>query len=234
MTDTDSNGPAATAMVLDAATALNWIDAFIATLEDERAALGELDRLSGDGDFGTNLKTSLGSARSALERTANGSVGAPFAALSGAFLNTGGTSGPLYGMWFRELARAGEGRATLDLKLLAEAVAAGLVTVQRLGKAQVGDKTMVDAMQPAADALARAAERGVDVAEALAVAATAARAGAQSTVEMVARRGRASYVGEVSRGVIDPGAVTVAILFEAAGKAFRSRGAAGGAGSGAR
>ncbi len=202
--------------LLDAAAARAWVDAFVGVADAERGALGELDRRSGDGDFGSNLQTSLTRARVELASATGATPAEPFALLSTAFLNTGGTSGPLYGMWFRELSRTfGEAEA-VGLDALAAAVAAGTATVQRLGGATVGDKTMVDALAPAGDALAAAAAAGDALPEALRAAALAARAGAEGTAELVARRGRASYVGEVARGVIDPGAVTVALFFEAA------------------
>lgn len=200
---------------LDGRAGRAWVEAFLAALAAEREALGELDRRSGDGDYGNNLKTALDKADAGLATTAGDSSGAPFAALSNAFLGTGGTSGPLYGMWFRELARVGEERGELDLEGLAEGTAAGLAAVQRLGRAEVGDKTMVDAMAPAAAALAAAAASGQSLDEGLADAGRAAREGAEGTAAMLARRGRAAYVGEVARGVIDPGAVTVALFFEA-------------------
>ncbi|MDO8213134.1 DAK2 domain-containing protein [Conexibacter sp. CPCC 206217] len=189
-----------------------WVERFLVAAEAHRAQLGDLDRQAGDGDFGTNLETSL---RRAREELSGAGGQAPFAALSTAFLNTGGTSGPLYGMWFRALAQAADA-GPLDARALGTAVAAGTDAVCRLGGAAVGDKTMVDAMRPAADALLAASEAGEDVARALAAAATAARRGADATAAMLARRGRSSYVGEVARGVLDPGAVTVAIFFEAA------------------
>jgi dihydroxyacetone kinase-like protein len=190
---------------LDTAAARAWLDAFARAIEERRDELTELDRRSGDGDFGGNVTAALGRARAAAAEA--DSVGAVFAALSRAFLAAGGTSGPLFGMWFRELGRAAAGESA-GVEELAAGAAAGLEAVQRLGGAQVGDKTMVDAMAPAAEVLARG--------ETLADAARAARAGADSTAELVARRGRASYVGEVARGVHDPGAVTVALFFETA------------------
>jgi dihydroxyacetone kinase-like protein len=174
---------------MDAAAARAWAEAFMAAAEEHSAALNELDRQSGDGDFGANLSAAVARARTRLVDA--DSVAGVFGAFSGAFMDTGGTSGPLYGMWFRSLARAAGGEA-VGLDALAAGVADGVATVQRLGKAEVGDKTMVDAMVPAA------------------------RAGAASTEAIAARRGRASYVGEVARGVLDPGAVTVALFFESA------------------
>ena len=132
-----------------------------------------------------------------------------FARVSEGFLDTGGTSGPLLGMWFRELSKATAHSA--DAGALAAGVAAGVAAVQRLGQAQVGDKTMVDAMLPAAEAMT-----GQDLDADLAAAARAARTGAASTQKLRARRGRASYVGDVAVGVLDPGAVTVALFFESA------------------
>lgn len=201
---------------LDAAATRAWVDAFVAELTAQREALGDLDRRSGDGDYGNNLKTALDKIESALATADPALPGAPFTAVSAAFLGTGGTSGPLYGMWFRSLGQLAEERGGLDLAALAEGTAAGLASIQRLGQAEVGDKTMVDAMAPAVAALGAAAEAGEELDAGLAAAARAAREGAEGTAGMVARRGRASYVGEVARGVIDPGAATVALFFEAA------------------
>jgi dihydroxyacetone kinase-like protein len=130
-------------------------------------------------------------------------------------LNTGGTSGPLFGMWFREIARAGSTEPA-DLPSLATGVQAGLAAIQRLGGASVGDNTMVDAIAPAAEALTAAATDGSSLGSALKAAAAAASTGARSTRDLVASRGRASYVGDVARGVLDPGAVAVAVFFASA------------------
>jgi dihydroxyacetone kinase-like protein len=201
---------------LDAAATRAWVDAFVAELTAQREALGDLDRRSGDGDYGNNLKTALDKIESALATADPALPGAPFTAVSTAFLGTGGTSGPLYGMWFRSLGQLAEERRGLDLAALAEGTAAGLASIQRLGQAEVGDKTMVDAMAPAVAALGAAAEAAEELDAGLAAAARAAREGAEGTAAMIARRGRASYIGEVARGVVDPGAATVALFFEAA------------------
>src|SRR3954471_4827243 len=152
--------------MLDAAAARAWVGAFADAVEARRDELTELDRLSGDGDFGANASAALGRARNAAAGAE--SVADVFAALSKAFLAAGGTSGPLFGMWFREL-----GRAAPDL---AAGTAAGLDAVKRLGSAEVGDKTMVDALAPAAEALSAG--------ESLADAARAARAGADATADL--------------------------------------------------
>jgi dihydroxyacetone kinase-like protein len=197
-------------MVIDAAAARAWVEAFMAAVDEQRDALNELDRRSGDGDFGANLEAAVARIRRRLDGAAT--VSGVFAAVSGAFLDTGGTSGPLYGMWFRALARSAEGADAVGLEALAAGATEGVRTVQRLGHAEVGDKTMVDAMAPAAQALADAG----GLRAGLRAAAREARAGAASTEAIAARRGRASYVGDVARGVLDPGAVTVALFFETA------------------
>jgi dihydroxyacetone kinase-like protein len=202
--------------VLDTAAARAWIDRFAAAFADSRERLNDLDRQSGDGDFGSNLE-------SAMERVAQGLADAPpetpgavLGVVATAFMHTGGTSGPLFGMWFTQLSRAAGAEAGIGLASLAAGALAGLAGIQRLGGAQPGDKTMVDALAPAAGALSTAAESGATLADGLAQAAAAARAGADATAPMLARRGRASYVGEAARGVADPGALTVALLFESA------------------
>jgi dihydroxyacetone kinase-like protein len=198
---------------LDARQARAWVDGFVTAIETNHAELGELDRRIGDGDFGTNLRSA---ARRMTEKlvAAPATAGAPFAAASDAFLATGGTSGPLLGMWFRALAQAGGDADAVALTDLAAAVADGAAAIGRLGGAQVGDKTMLDAFVPASEALSAAAAEGADTAAALQRAAAAATAGAEATVELEARRGRSSYVGDAARGVPDPGARAVALLFD--------------------
>jgi len=197
---------------MNASDTRDWMRRFFAAFDREQQALTDLDRQSGDGDFGANLRSALGRARTALENTAAGTPGDVLDTVATAFLHTGGTSGPLFGMWFRQLAKATRAE-TIGVAELAHGFADATATVQRLGGAKPGDKTMVDAMVPASRALA-AASGSLD--QALDAAATAARSGAEATAELLAKRGRASYVGEVARGVLDPGAVTVALLVESA------------------
>lgn len=187
-------------------SAQTWVHAYIARVVDGHEELNDLDRRAGDGDFGDNL---LGIAQRTGQAMTDGTPA--FAALAGACRAAGGTSGPLFGMWFRGFARdAGD---PLTVALLAAAARDGLDSVRRAAGAQVGDNTMVDAMEPAVRAL-EAADGGVDAA--LAAAARAAQAGAESTRDLLGRRGRSSYVGDHARGVLDPGAVAVAWFFTAA------------------
>lgn len=199
---------------LDGTFARSWIDAFVADFTLQVKVLADLDRQAGDGDFGANLTSALSKAQGFIDTLQPDDFAGVFDAVSKGFLNTGGTSGPLFGMWFREIAKAARVEP-VDVATLAAGVSNGLAVIQRLGKAAVGDNTMVDAMAPAAEALTAASSSPGEVGSALTAAAAAARAGAQSTKDMTASRGRASYVGEVARGVLDPGAVAVALFFAA-------------------
>jgi dihydroxyacetone kinase-like protein len=200
---------------LDGTFARRWVAEFITSFTAQAKILADLDRQAGDGDFGTNLNSALGRAQGFIDRDQPHTFADVFFAVSKGFLNTGGTSGPLFGMWFRDIAKATVAEH-VNAQALASGVATGLATIQRLGGAHVGDNTMVDAIAPAAAALTASAADGATVRDALTVAADAAAAGAHSTRDLIANRGRASYVGEVARGVLDPGAVAVALLFSAA------------------
>jgi len=195
-----------------------WIISFLEAFRTAQATLDDLDRRSGDGDFGSNLLPAIERVQRELDAAPGASASEAFKTLSSQFMAAGGTSGPLFGVWFREFARASAASESgdLDRAALAAGAAKGLAAVQGLGNAGVGDKTMVDAMTPVADALADAAAQTRGLGDDLAAAAAAARQGADTTADLLARRGRASYVGEVSRGVSDPGAEAVAMFFEAA------------------
>jgi dihydroxyacetone kinase-like protein len=208
---------------LDGGEVRSWVAGYASAFRAAGAELDELDRQGGDGDFGTNLMSAIGRIEEDLACAPDASAAQLFSSVSKGFMNAGGTSGPLFGVWFREFARA-SGSDGLDRDGLAGAAAAGLAAVIALGQAQPGDKTMVDAMAPAADALAAAATGPGDIREDVAAAATAARAGADATAELVARRGRASYVGELSRGVRDAGAEAVAMFFQAGREALPATG----------
>ena len=181
-----------------------WIADFVQAFGAARVALDELDRRSGDGDFGSNLLPAVERVDRELAAAPAASVSEAFTMLSTAFMHAGGTSGPLFGVWFREFARAGAGFGGLDREALAAAAVNGLAAVQRLGQAGVGDKTMVDAMSPAADALASASGQSRGLRDDLVDAAAAARHGANATAGLIARRGRASYVGSSLAGCPTP------------------------------
>jgi phosphoenolpyruvate---glycerone phosphotransferase subunit DhaL len=200
-----------------------WVARFAAAFRDAGAELDDLDRQSGDGDFGTNLRSAIDRVEADLASAPESSPAELFTSVSKAFMHAGGTSGPLFGVWFREFARA-SGELELDRDGLRRGASGGLAAVVALGQAEAGDKTMVDAMAPVADVLGAEAVLARDIREDLADAASAARGGAEVTAGLVARRGRASYVGELSRGVRDPGAEAVAMFFEAGRDALPANG----------
>lgn len=182
-----------------------WVSAFLERIEDGHEELTRLDRLAGDGDFGDNLRRAATGARHAMIAGAGG-----FEALVTAFRATGGTSGPLFGLWFRAFAR--QVSDPVQAGDVAEAARRGLDAIVSAAGAAVGDNTMVDAMAPAVSSF----DSGGDLDASLQRAARDAAAGAESTREMLGRRGRSSYVGEHARGVVDPGALAVAWFFAAA------------------
>jgi dihydroxyacetone kinase-like protein len=202
--------------VLGAAEAQGWIERFATVFTANRELLDDLDRQSGDGDFGSNLEAAMERVSDGLAAGPAATPGAVLSVVAASFMHTGGTSGPLFGMWFMQIAKAAGSLPGIGLAELAAGADSGLGGIQRLGGAQPGDKTMVDALAPAVAALHAAVESNASLADGLAAAAAAARAGADATAPMLARRGRASYVGEAARGVTDPGALTVAFMFEAA------------------
>jgi dihydroxyacetone kinase-like protein len=205
-----------------------WLTTFTADFDESKDELGDLDRRAGDGDFAVNLASALRRTHTMLTPLDEGASAAEiFAAASTAFLHTGGTSGPLLGMWLRDIGKAFSD-ASDPVRALASGVAAGTATVQRLGGAQPGDKTMVDAMVPAVDALQAAHRDSVGLSSALDRAAAAAEDGAAKTEAITASLGRASYVGDVSVGVMDPGAAAIALLFRSGHKAADETSSQGG------
>ena len=185
------------------------------SLEGAAPALGDLDRRAGDGDFGDNVRLAMKNLGRELEGGEPADYRGWVTAMSRAWLGVGGTSGPLFGMFYRDLARAAGDGEVPDLAALAEALAAGQAVVQKYGEAEVGDRTMVDALAPAVTALREAAGSGADAVHALGAAEKAAIDAAKGTAELTARRGRASYVGDSAKGVMDPGACAMALVIGA-------------------
>jgi phosphoenolpyruvate---glycerone phosphotransferase subunit DhaL len=176
------------------------------TVEAAHPDLTRLDRLADDGDFGDNLRAGLRAVITRLD-AAHAEPGLDIAA--SVFLDdVGGTSGPLFGLLFTELAAAAKTHAD-PVAAWRAGLTAGLAAIQRVGEAQPGDRTLVDALAPAADALAAPNATLTD-------AARAAIHGARATATLRARRGRASYVGDHAYGVPDPGAAGIALLLRAA------------------
>ncbi|WP_338599605.1 dihydroxyacetone kinase subunit DhaL [Saccharopolyspora sp. SCSIO 74807] len=181
-----------------------------------RDELVEMDRVIGDADHGENMDRGFRAVAAKLDTSAPETPGSALKLVASTLISTvGGASGPLYGTAFlRAASAAGEGDE-LDGPAVAAILKAGLDGVVARGKAEVGDKTMIDALSPAADAAKAAADDGASAGQVLAAAAEAARNGAESTEPLVARKGRASYLGERSAGHVDPGARSTALLLSA-------------------
>lgn len=189
----------------DVASAVRAMAAVVVAHRDE---LVDLDRVIGDGDHGENLKRGFDFVVSALDTSEVDSPAAVLKLVAKTLISkVGGASGPLLGTAFL---RAASGLEEVDGASVAAALRAALDGVVARGKAEVGDKTMVDALLPAVEA-AEAVKDG-SVAEVLQAAASAAETGAESTIPLVARKGRASYLGERSAGHLDPGARSTSLL----------------------
>ena len=212
-------------MDFDGSFTAAWMRRFAASVAATEDRLTDLDQRAGDGDFGVNLRAGLDSATARLDRSplAGRPACAPLETAATAFLDdVGGTSGPLFGLLLSELAAAVAGEDdTLTVRALAAGATAGLAAIQRVGEARPGDKTLVDALAPAAAVLTRSAP-GLRPDRALAAAADAAWEGVRGTALLRARRGRASYLGERASGIADPGAVGVGLLFSSAGATVTS------------
>ncbi|MGW4112914.1 dihydroxyacetone kinase subunit DhaL [Actinosynnema sp. NPDC004786] len=199
-----------------ACTAESVADAVRAVAEvvsGHREELIRLDREIGDGDHGENLARGFTAVVSKLDTDVPASPGGVLRLVATTLISTvGGAAGPLYGTAFLRAATSVGDAAVVDGTVAAEALRAALEGVVARGKAVVGDKTMVDALTPAVAAAESVAATGGGVAEVLEAAADAAGMGADSTVPMVARKGRASYLGERSAGHLDPGARSTALV----------------------
>jgi phosphoenolpyruvate---glycerone phosphotransferase subunit DhaL len=196
---------------------LSWVRAFAAEVSDNRAYLTKLDSAIGDGDHGTNMDRGMRKALERLDTVQGEDIGGALKAVGMALVSSvGGAGGPLYGTLFMQMGSASDGKSELDLAGWADAVEAGVKGVQTRGKAEPGDKTMVDALLPAAESLREAAGEGAELGDALRRSATAAEEGMKATIELVARKGRASYLGPRSAGHQDPGATSSYLLLKSA------------------
>ena len=187
-----------------------------AALVRERCAhLSELDSVAGDGDHGSTMVRAVAKLEQVLAGPPCDDLKTLFHDLGWGVLGVdGGASSSLLGTLFLGMADAPEMGAALDCRALAAAFVAGLKAVSRQTKARPGDKTMMDALVPAVEALHACAEAGQPVSEALQRASAASRAGAEATSNLIARYGRAKFLGEKTRGFQDPGATSIALIFE--------------------
>jgi dihydroxyacetone kinase-like protein len=194
---------------------VGWLKRLDAVYTEQKDFLSKLDSDIGDGDHGVNMARGFTAVVAAIEAAPPAEIGAAFKTASTSLIKTvGGASGPLYGTFFLRCAIAFAGKTEADLAAWTEAVEKGIQGIEQLGKAQKGDKTMLDAWIPALAALKT--ESGKGLKEALKAAAVAAEEGVKATVPLQARKGRASYLGERSIGHQDPGATSTALLLRAA------------------
>jgi dihydroxyacetone kinase-like protein len=197
-----------------------WMARFAAEMAENRAYLSRLDGDIGDGDHGTNMDRGMKKVTEKLDGAGGDDIGATLKAVGMALVSSvGGAAGPLYGTFFMQMGQAAAGRSELDVASFADAVDAGIQGLRKRGKAEPGDKTMVDALLPALEALRQSGQDEGAAADALARAAEAAREGMEGTIPMVARKGRASYLGERSAGHQDPGATSSHLLLKSAAEA---------------
>jgi len=203
-------------MSCDAAGTVAAIRAVAATVAEHKVELTHLDREIGDGDHGENLSRGFTAVLTKLDAGDPKNPGAVLKLVATTLISTvGGAAGPLFGTAFLRAATSVGAAEELDAAAVVTALIAARDGVVARGKAESGDKTMVDALTPAVTAAKTAAEEGGGVSEVLTAAANAATAGAAATTPLQARKGRASYLGERSIGHADPGATSTAYLLQA-------------------
>jgi dihydroxyacetone kinase-like protein len=209
---------------VDSMQATRWMRECSAAIAEQKDYLTQLDAAIGDADHGSNMTRGFAAVETKLEQLDGGTPPGKVLVTAGQTLvsTVGGASGPLWGTALRRAGKALGDAEEVDPAQLGEALEAAVAGVVELGAAQPGDKTMVDALQPAVDAY-RAALDGGELADALAAATAAAEQGMRDTVPMLARKGRASYLGERSIGHQDPGATSAAIIMAALDRALSDR-----------
>jgi dihydroxyacetone kinase-like protein len=196
---------------------VDWMRRFAGEMGEHRQELVRLDTAIGDGDHGTNMDRGMRKAMEKLDAAEQADPGAVLKTVAMALVSSvGGAAGPLYGTLFLQMGTAMAGQEEVDLAGWAAAWRKGLEGVQSRGKAEPEDKTMVDALIPAIEAL----EQATDLDSGLRAAAEGAETGMRATIPLIARKGRASYLGERSKDHQDPGATSTYYLFKSAAEAL--------------
>ena len=197
-----------------------WLARFATLMAENRSYLTELDSAIGDADHGSNMARGMTAVMEKCGAAPSTAVDELFKQVGMTLVTSvGGASGPLYGTFFLRFGSAAGPVAELDAAALAASLRAGLGGIVARGKAELRDKTMFDAMSPAVDAFDAEIAAGADLATATAGSAAAAAVGRDATEPLVARKGRASYLGDRSAGHLDPGATSTAFLFQALAEA---------------
>ena len=210
---------------VDVSLLTGWVREFARVIGENTQLLTDLDAAIGDADHGINMDRGMTAVIGALDEAAPADMSALCKQVGMTLVKSvGGASGPLYGTFFLRMAGALGSGDSVDAVDFAKALRAGVEGVVQRGRAEAGDKTMFDALAPALDALDAALASGSGLAAALADATLAAEKGRDATESMVARKGRASYLGQRSVGHQDPGATSAAMLIAAAATAFATAG----------
>jgi dihydroxyacetone kinase-like protein len=210
------------ALVIDAAFVRRWIVEAAFRIEEQRDFLTQLDAAIGDADHGVNMQRGFAAAVATLQSSPEGSPGALLTEVGTTLIyRVGGAAGPLYGTGFRKMGETLSESHRPDGELLLSGLRAGLDGIKALGAAVPGDKTMVDAWEPAVVAFEETLRAGGTTDQAARNAFEAAVAGVEATLPMHARKGRASYLGSRSIGHQDPGATSTALVFGALERAVR-------------
>jgi dihydroxyacetone kinase-like protein len=201
---------------MNGTTARSWIQEMHRLVEENKDHLTSLDSAIGDADHGVNMSRGFAAATEALDRSNPQTPGDVLTTVGNTLVSTvGGASGPLYGSAFRRAGKALGQDADVSAETLSAALFDALGAIQKLGAAALGDKTMVDALSPAATAFQAAVSEGAGAQDAAKKALAAAEEGAEATIPLQARKGRASYLGPRSVGHQDPGATSTVLLFRA-------------------
>jgi dihydroxyacetone kinase-like protein len=200
---------------LDQGTIRSFLINLSTAIMSKKEELNRLDAACGDGDLGSGLYRGFNELRKALEEKSYDDVGDTLASAGNVIMSTvGGTAGPLFGTLLIEVGKASRGKAAVNVAELASVFEAALQKVKLRGGSKVGDKTMIDALEPAVLSLREAANNSATILKALEGAAKAADAGYESTVALAAKHGKAKYLGDQSIGNADPGARVISLLFE--------------------
>jgi dihydroxyacetone kinase-like protein len=203
--------------------ALEWIKKSADVLAQNRDYLIQLDAAIGDADHGANMDRGFRAVINKMPEIADKDIGTIFKTVGMTLLSTvGGAGGPLYGTFFLQAGMKTAGKMELNLEDWISALEAAVNGVVMRGKAELGDKTMVDALTPALNALKQAEDEKKSMGEALRSSADAAKLGMEATTPLVARKGRASYLGERSAGHQDPGATSSYLLLQAAADIWKN------------
>jgi phosphoenolpyruvate---glycerone phosphotransferase subunit DhaL len=202
----------------------DWVRAFAAAVAENKEYLTELDSAIGDADHGINMNRGMQAVLGKMDAAESADIGALLKTVGMTLVSTvGGAGGPLYGTLFLQMGTSAAGKSDLSGDDWAAALAAGVEGVQRRGKAELGDKTMIDALVPGVEAARSALADGATLDEALRRSADAARDGMTATIPLVARKGRASYLGERSADHQDPGATSSWLLLRTAAETLAAK-----------